>query len=249
MSSRLRIEASIVRDEKSESSSRGEQKERIIRRAARLVNREPIGATMGSMRQRTAGDPGGAALLLSPSVTRSSCGSCATGRRPAGRSAEPEQVAEERAPFDRTRGWQAVPADAAIRVGRVGPCGRRGAVSFWRSRRPHPGGPRAGLGPAPAAPFAGRISYSQCSRFFFWRTKDGSLDRGTIVSHTANTHVIPATARLRRAIRCVSKGDDVRLEGWLVDVEGIDDPGFRWGTSTTREDEGPSSCETVYLSG
>ncbi len=94
-------------------------------------------------------------------------------------------------------------------------------------------------GPVLRPPYSGKISYSQFSRFFFWRTKDGSLDRGTIVSHTANTHVIPATARLRWAIRCVSKGDDVRLEGWLVDVEGIDDPSFRWGTSTTREDEGP----------
>ena len=102
-------------------------------------------------------------------------------------------------------------------------------------------------GPLLEPPYVGKVSYSQDSRFFFWRTRDGSLDRGTIVSHAANTHVIPATSRLSTAIACVSKGDDVRLEGWLVDVEGIDDPGFRWATSTTREDEGPNSCETVYL--
>ena len=102
-------------------------------------------------------------------------------------------------------------------------------------------------GPILRPPYAGRVSYSQYSRFYFWRTRDGSLDRGTIVSHSANTHIIPATARLRRAIRCVSRGDDVRLEGWLVDVEGVDDPSFRWTTSTSREDEGPNSCETVYL--
>lgn len=102
-------------------------------------------------------------------------------------------------------------------------------------------------GPILEPPYAEKISYSQFSRFYFWRTKDGSLDRGTIVSHSANTHLIPATARLAHAIRCVAEGDDVRLEGWLVDVEGVDDPGFRWTTSTTREDEGPNSCETVYL--
>jgi hypothetical protein len=99
------------------------------------------------------------------------------------------------------------------------------------------------LGP----PFAGRIAYSQYARFYFWRAKDAGLDRGTIVSHTANTHVIPATTYLRRAVRALSRGDDVRLEGWLVDVDGLDDPGFHWGTSTTRQDEGPNSCETVYL--
>lgn len=102
-------------------------------------------------------------------------------------------------------------------------------------------------GPVLAPPFAGRISYSQFSRFFFWRTKDQSLDRGTIVSHTANVHLIPAGRRLSHAVRAVSRGDLVRLEGWLVDVEGIDDGEFRWGTSTARDDEGPGSCETVYL--
>ena len=67
------------------------------------------------------------------------------------------------------------------------------------------------------------------------------------MSHAANVHVIPASPRLRTAVRCVSEGDDVRLEGWLVDVDGVSDPAFHWGTSTTREDEGPGSCETVYL--
>jgi hypothetical protein len=102
-------------------------------------------------------------------------------------------------------------------------------------------------GPLLSPPYDGRISYSQFSRFFFWRTSDPGLDRGTIVSHAANVHVIPSNSRLRRALRAVSKGDDVRLEGWLVDVDGVNDPSFHWGTSTTRDDEGPGSCETVYL--
>ena len=71
-----------------------------------------------------------------------------------------------------------------------------------------------------------------------------TIEKCTIL---ANTHIIPATTRLRRAIRCVAEGDDVRLEGWLVDVEGEDDPSFHWTTSTSRDDEGPNSCETVYL--
>ena len=84
-------------------------------------------------------------------------------------------------------------------------------------------------GPILAPPYAGKISYSQYSRFYFWRTRDGALDRGTIVSHSANTHIIPATARLEHGVACVSTGDDVRLEGWLVDVEGIDDPSLPLG--------------------
>jgi hypothetical protein len=102
-------------------------------------------------------------------------------------------------------------------------------------------------GPVLAPPYAGKLHFSQTARFFMWGTSDGSLDRHTMVAHVANTHIIPATSRLRRAAGCVRKGDDVRLEGWLVDVEGIDDPSFRWRTSVSREDEGPGGCETVYL--
>lgn len=103
-----------------------------------------------------------------------------------------------------------------------------------------------GWGPVAAPPYAGRIHYTQTSRFYMWGTSD-NLDRGTIVTHTANTHVIPASARLRRAAACVRKGDDVRLEGWLVDVDGIDNESFHWKTSVSRSDEGPGGCETVYL--
>lgn len=102
-------------------------------------------------------------------------------------------------------------------------------------------------GPVVSPPYAGRIHYTQVARFYMWGTSDERLDRGTIVMHTANTHVIPASARVRRAASSVRKGDDVRLEGWLVDVDGIDDPSFHWKTSVSRSDEGPGGCETVYL--
>ena len=102
-------------------------------------------------------------------------------------------------------------------------------------------------GPVTAPPYEGRIHFTQTSRFYMWGTSDGSLDRGTIVTHTANTHVIPATSRLLHVARAVSRGDTVRLTGWLVDVAGIDDPSFSWRTSVSRDDEGPGGCETVYL--
>lgn len=104
-----------------------------------------------------------------------------------------------------------------------------------------------GWGPVVLPPYAGRIHFTQYARFYMWGTSDRSLDRQTIATHTANTHVIPSDDRLRRALACVARGDDVRLEGWLVDVEGIDEPSFRWATSTSREDEGPGGCETVFL--
>ena len=161
--------------------------------------------------------------------------------------AEPAQASQDRAPFDFLAGgrrYRLTPRFAWDQSARV------------VGDRPYRFGAAASLipedlalvwGPLLAAPYKGHISYSQYSRFFFWHTDDGTLDRGTIVSHAANVHLIPASPRLRTAMRCVSEGDDVRLEGWLVDVDGVSDPAFHWGTSTTREDEGPGSCETVYL--
>jgi hypothetical protein len=96
-------------------------------------------------------------------------------------------------------------------------------------------------------PYAGKIHYLQTGRFYLWSTRAPGLDHATVASHTANTHVIPASARLRRVCAAVSAGDLVRLEGWLVDADGVDDPSFHWRTSTSREDEGPGACETVFL--
>lgn len=162
-------------------------------------------------------------------------------------SAEPVQVADDKAPFDHFAGGKRYRVKPRFRWdGSARVVGDR-AYHFGAAGALLPEDLALAWGPVLEPPYAGKISYSQFSRFYFWRTKDGSLDRGTIVSHSANTHIIPATASLHAAVRCVGKGDDVRLEGWLVDVEGVDDPGFRWTTSTSREDEGPSSCETVYL--
>ena len=160
---------------------------------------------------------------------------------------EPIQDADERKPFEhvaRGRRYRIVPrfrwdesarvlAEEPYRMGAAGALIPQDWVLGW--------------GPVLAPPYAGKIHYTQVSRFYMWGTRDLSLDRGTIVSHTANTHVIPGSLRLRRAAASVRKGDDVRLEGWLVDVDGIDDPSFHWKTSLSRSDEGPGGCETVYL--
>jgi len=160
---------------------------------------------------------------------------------------EPIQTADDRKPFEhvaRGRRYRIVPRfrwDESARVLSEKPywMGAAGALipEDWT----------LGWGPVLAPPYAGHIHYTQVSRFYMWGTRDLRLDRGTIVTHTANTHVIPGSARLRRAAASVRKGDDVRLEGWLVDVDGIDDPDFHWKTSVSRSDEGPGGCETVYL--
>jgi len=162
-------------------------------------------------------------------------------------SVEPVQAPVERAPFERRVGG---------RDYRVTPRFRWDQSARVMSSRAYRWGIAGSLlpedlalawGPVLAPPYDGRLSFSQFSRFFFWRARDISLDRGTIVSHTANVHVFPRSLRLKHAVRAVTKGDLVRLEGFLVDIDGTGDSDFHWGTSTTRDDEGPKSCETVYL--
>ncbi len=162
-------------------------------------------------------------------------------------SGEPVQEADGKRPFEFRSGKHRY---------RVAPRFRWDESARVLSERPYRFSTAAGLiprdlvlgwGPVLLPPYAGRLHFTQYARFYMWGTSDGSLDRQTIVSHTANTHVIPSDDRLRRALACVARGDDVRLEGWLVDVEGLDRPGFRWGTSTRRDDEGPGGCETVFL--
>jgi hypothetical protein len=88
------------------------------------------------------------------------------------------------------------------------------------------------------------LDYSQSSRFFFWRTPDLELDRKYVITHSANTHVIPSTANLRRALLSIDPGDDVRLTGLLVDVSARD---LSWRTSTVRTDHGDHGCEILWV--
>lgn len=99
-------------------------------------------------------------------------------------------------------------------------------------------------GRLPEEPYASRVSYSQMTRYYFWRTRDSSLDLRYIATHSANMHMIPADRNLRRALAHVGAGDRVRIRGLLVDVEA---PRFRWQTSLSREDTGPGACELVWV--
>jgi hypothetical protein len=88
------------------------------------------------------------------------------------------------------------------------------------------------------------LDYSQSWRFYFWRTADRSLDAGYVIEHSANTHLIPSSANLRRALLSIGRGDEVRLRGLLVDVAG---DGLTWRTSTVRTDHGDHGCEILWV--
>jgi hypothetical protein len=67
-----------------------------------------------------------------------------------------------------------------------------------------------------------------------------------VIRHSANTHVIPASATVAaRLDRVRLSGQVVHLSGFLVD--GIRDDGMRIRTSLTRNDTGQGACEFLLV--
>jgi hypothetical protein len=100
-------------------------------------------------------------------------------------------------------------------------------------------------GKMPEEPYKSKVSYGQMARYYFWRTPSADLDLHYIKCHSANEHMIPADANVRRALLTVGRGDRVRIQGLLVNAHR--DDGFHWASSLTREDDGPGACELVWV--
>ncbi len=90
------------------------------------------------------------------------------------------------------------------------------------------------------------IEISQSNRFYYWRASAATrLARETIISHSANTHVIPQTPAIARVLSRLRPGEVVVLSGELVDA--VRDDG-RWiKTSMVRTDTGAGACEVMLV--
>ncbi len=65
----------------------------------------------------------------------------------------------------------------------------------------------------------------------------------------ANNHLLPADLSVKRMIDKVRIGDQVLIEGKLVNYNAIDNPGFIRKTSLIRTDTGNGACEVLYVNG
>ncbi|MBV6417004.1 MAG: hypothetical protein CMLOHMNK_01629 [Steroidobacteraceae bacterium] len=84
---------------------------------------------------------------------------------------------------------------------------------------------------------------SQSNRFYYWHADELPIPRGEIESHSANWHIVPASAAVDRALRRARPGEVLQVEGSLVDVEGPDGGSAR--TSLRRDDTGAGACEII----
>ena len=93
------------------------------------------------------------------------------------------------------------------------------------------------------------IRFSQDMRWYqFLVKRDAPWDVTYVSQHSANTHVIPATKNLAKAVSRLSKGDLVELTGDLVYLDGTwKGVKIWWHSSLKREDDGAGACEVLYL--
>ncbi len=91
-----------------------------------------------------------------------------------------------------------------------------------------------------------RLSISQGGRFYSYRWQgQPPLPPGELVRSSANMHMIPASDEVAEALHDLEPGDEIRIEGWLVEARAPD--GWRWRSSITRDDSGAGACELVYV--
>jgi hypothetical protein len=103
-----------------------------------------------------------------------------------------------------------------------------------------------GWGPMSIASVINELSVSQSGRWYeySWRN-DPPLDPDAIITHSANTHCLPADENVRRQLLAVRCHDLVTLEGYLVEVNGPD--GYHWCSSLRRDDTGGGACEVMWI--
>lgn len=90
-----------------------------------------------------------------------------------------------------------------------------------------------------------RLEISQGNRWYHYRWRgDAPIPPPEITRSSANMHVIPADAATAKALRAISRDDRVRIDGWLVEAQTAD--GWRWRSSTSRDDTGQGGCELIY---
>jgi hypothetical protein len=103
-----------------------------------------------------------------------------------------------------------------------------------------------GWGPMSDSAVLAELDISQSGRFYFWHyDHQPPVPREIIETHSANWHLVPASARVWKTLKDVRVGSVVTLEGQLVDIETTDHG--RMKTSLRRDDTGAGACEIVYV--
>ena len=104
-----------------------------------------------------------------------------------------------------------------------------------------------GWGPMAAPGMAERLNVSQGARFYLyrWGSEGPPMSPDEIVRNSSNMHMVPADKAAADALSRVRAGEQVRIDGWLLRIDG--DDGSTWQSSLSRDDSGDGACELVLV--
>lgn len=93
------------------------------------------------------------------------------------------------------------------------------------------------------------IKFSQSNRFYFWRVPNFTyLKRKEIEHNSANVHIIPSNEKIEEYLTDkINEGDNIYLEGYLVDLAQDNNKSNSRKTSSKRTDTGAGACEILYV--
>jgi hypothetical protein len=74
---------------------------------------------------------------------------------------------------------------------------------------------------------------------------DSNVPMSKINAQLANNHLIPAARAIEHRLKNARVGQILRLQGYLVRVDGAN--GYSWTSSLSRTDEGWGACELVFV--
>lgn len=103
-----------------------------------------------------------------------------------------------------------------------------------------------GWGPMSDNRVLAAFEITQGARFYMWQPLRAlPIPREDVISHSANTHVIPIDDHIRSELKRLRVGQVVHLTGSLVD--GKRDDGASVRTSLVRTDSGAGACEILLV--
>jgi hypothetical protein len=92
------------------------------------------------------------------------------------------------------------------------------------------------------------IDWGQGGRWYSYQwSRDSPYALEQIALESANTHVVPGSSNLRRALLAVHAGDTVLLSGYLINARPAAAIDASWRSSLTRTDRGGGSCELMLV--
>lgn len=91
-----------------------------------------------------------------------------------------------------------------------------------------------------------QLSIRQSGRWYHysWKTQP-PLPLREIIRSSANMHMVPSDANVAAALADLRPGEVVTIHGWLIEARSPD--GWRWRSSTSRNDSGGGACELVWV--